>query len=953
MDVMKYLQAYSAQGWAIFPCSSADKSPLTPHGFLDASSDIGVIEKWYAKHPGCAWGYATSADVGVTDCDPRHGGDVTWAALVAEHGPLPETVTASTGGGGTHSFLVFPEGTGCSQSVVGKGIDVRADGGYVIVPPSRIHIPEHAKPYTWTVSPWAGEIAVAPDWLVALVAKPGKGTGTPRSAERSTATVAEVDPWVVRADYDLRTHPGAGIGQRRKVLCQCLRWHKDHGVGTDDDLYSWAGAWAQRTAALTGEPCEGWEVHVAGCLRRDAREHLFVAPVPVSGGGVSPPGKEPTNSRDTGTVSSFPDAAEPREGTNSDVPQGGVSSFLPGPEQPLPPGEPTPGGVSSFPDRSETTPPPNPQPDTRPDDGDDGKVLSGHAYHGVLGAVVKAVGPHTEADAPAILVALLACFGNAVGFNAHFNHGKVHGTNLFVGLVGDTSTRKGTATSIAKTVIAEADPEWAERVQHEGFGSGEGVIWAIRDASEHEPIGIADKRLMVIEEEWEKMFTLGASDKSILTPIIRGAYDRIPLGKRNKGDNAYGVKCPHISIVANITPTDLRKALTGRAAGAIANGFLNRFLLVKTVRSKYLPRGGQWKAKVQPYIKAIAEALAVAKTRSLMALDLAAEAVWDAEYEALETRPDGVAGDATARAADQVMKLALVYALADKAEAITVPHLRAGQAVWRYCEGTAVALFGGKVVAVEAPEPDPLWLTLLNAIEGQPGVMLSELVYASKNRGNAEAVGLALEGLRAKQMAHCVLVQNPGGGPRAERWYPGPGDGGGGEPESTGVPSPTPDPVSAEADAERPVVLPPESTKFLKVATLKGGVPTPGKEPTNSPLGGYLPDEGGCFPEPREGTNSPPATEPVSSFPADAEPREGTNSEVTGVTEGGVSSFPAAVGETPPPNPAGEVVAAVGALKCQASVNGNIIQVSPTDPDSVMSDEAFMRLLDHNTPKER
>lgn len=887
MKVMKYLEAYSAQGWAVFPCSSADKKPLTPHGFKDASSDISVIEAWYVKHPGCAWGYATSADVGVADCDPRHGGDVTWAALIAEHGPIPETVTASTGGGGTHSFLKFPAGTGCSQSLIGPGIDVRADGGYVIVPPSLIYIPEHGKGYTWTVSPWAGEIAVAPDWLVALLgAKPGKGT--PKGTPRPTATVAaDSDPWIVRADYDLRTHPGATVGSRRQVLCKCLKWHTDHGVGTDDDLYSWAGAWAERTAALTGEPCVGWETHVAGCLRRDGREHRYVVPVPILGGGIPTP-----------------------------------------PPNPVTPTDPAPDELGGYRANPETPPP---QPDSGSGQGGGGTVLSSNAYHGILGAVVQAVGPHTEADEPAVLIAVLAAFGSAVGFDAHYHHGKPHGANLFVGMVGDTASRKGTATAIAKTVIAEADPAWGDKVQHEGFGSGEGLIWAIRDASEHEPVGIPDKRLLVVEEEWEKMFTLGASDKSILTPIIRGAYDRIPLGKRNKGDNAYGVKFPHISIVANITPTDLRKALTGKNAGVIANGFLNRFLLVKTVRSKYLPRGGQWKAKVMPFVPEIAEALAVAKTRTLMALDHEAEAVWDAEYEALETRPEGVAGDATARAADMVMKLALVYALADRADAITVPHLRAAQAVWRYCEATAVSLFGGKVVAVEVV-PDPLWLELLNRISSEPGVKASELAYQHKHKASAEAVREALGSLERRGVAYPVVVQNPNGGPRAECWYPGSGDGSGGEPESTVPPSPTPDPVSAEADAERPVVLPPESTKspFPSPDSATGTVRG---QPSNPVTGGSLNDVGQL-----EGETLQPCNPITYDCNTD---------------DGKLDGYRVTPGQPPAPIPAGTNVEATGALKCEASVNGIIVPISPTDPDFVMTDEAFMRLLDHNMPNAR
>lgn len=101
---MKYLEMYVAQEWAIFPCNSKDKSPLTVHGCKDASSDIVVVEAWHAKHPGCAWGFATIDKVAVVDIDPRHGGDVSWNALIDVHGPLPPTVKATTGSAGSHYY---------------------------------------------------------------------------------------------------------------------------------------------------------------------------------------------------------------------------------------------------------------------------------------------------------------------------------------------------------------------------------------------------------------------------------------------------------------------------------------------------------------------------------------------------------------------------------------------------------------------------------------------------------------------------------------------------------------------------------------------------------------------------------------------------------------------------------------------------------------------------------
>ena len=143
MANINQLEMYIGMGIALFPCSQHNKKPLTIHGFKDASLDRATITVWLANYPDCAWGTPTSATHGVVDVDPRHGGDKAWARLIAEHGPLPDCPTTTTGSGGHHYWLTFPAGTRCSQSVIGPGIDVKAEGGYVIVPPSRIHEPHH------------------------------------------------------------------------------------------------------------------------------------------------------------------------------------------------------------------------------------------------------------------------------------------------------------------------------------------------------------------------------------------------------------------------------------------------------------------------------------------------------------------------------------------------------------------------------------------------------------------------------------------------------------------------------------------------------------------------------------------------------------------------------------------------------------------------------------------
>ena len=83
-------------------------------------------------------------------------------------------------------------------------------------------------------------------------------------------------------------------------------------------------------------------------------------------------------------------------------------------------------------------------------------------YHGPLGEIVRAVAPHTEADPVGVLGTLLASVGAAMGGLRFIYQGSAQAPNLFVVLVGDSSTgRKGTAGSIAREVMNRGYPDWS------------------------------------------------------------------------------------------------------------------------------------------------------------------------------------------------------------------------------------------------------------------------------------------------------------------------------------------------------------------------------------------------------------------------------------------------------------------------------------------------------------
>src|SRR5262249_15159857 len=156
---------YASRGWHVFPCKPRDKAPATYHGLKDATTDFNKITGWWRStdfNIGLATGKASG--VFVLDVDGEDG-ESSGAMLERRHGILPSTVNSITGRG-RHLFFAWP-GRPIRNSVckIAPGIDIKADGGYVILPPS-IH--PSGRAYAWSVDS-ANAFAAAPQWLLQMV----------------------------------------------------------------------------------------------------------------------------------------------------------------------------------------------------------------------------------------------------------------------------------------------------------------------------------------------------------------------------------------------------------------------------------------------------------------------------------------------------------------------------------------------------------------------------------------------------------------------------------------------------------------------------------------------------------------------------------------------------------------------------------------------------------------
>jgi hypothetical protein len=170
---------YAGLGFPVFPCKPRGKEPLTLHGFKDATTDRVQITNWWTQWPEANIGVPTGAAFGllVMDVDPRNGGDHSLNALLAKYGPLPATAEQLTGGGGRHFFFRYAGGP--VPKGLAAGIDLKGDGGYVMVAPSLHPI---GKAYEWggIEGPWALQHpAEAPAWLLEHIYTARNGrTGT-------------------------------------------------------------------------------------------------------------------------------------------------------------------------------------------------------------------------------------------------------------------------------------------------------------------------------------------------------------------------------------------------------------------------------------------------------------------------------------------------------------------------------------------------------------------------------------------------------------------------------------------------------------------------------------------------------------------------------------------------------------------------------------------------------
>lgn len=149
--------SYAARGWHVIPlysiangqctckrwqCKGPGKHPIFDKWQTKATTEPTHIKQWWSKYPSANIGIVTGKQSGlvIIDIDPRNGGDTSLQNLIDSYDdfkPILDTYTIKTGGNGSHFYYRYDKAfKSLKKHGLGVGIDIKADGGYVLAPPS-------------------------------------------------------------------------------------------------------------------------------------------------------------------------------------------------------------------------------------------------------------------------------------------------------------------------------------------------------------------------------------------------------------------------------------------------------------------------------------------------------------------------------------------------------------------------------------------------------------------------------------------------------------------------------------------------------------------------------------------------------------------------------------------------------------------------------------------------
>lgn len=231
---MNFLDAsalYVSIGFKVVALQPGSKVPFGgSNGVDDATDDSAILDEIVRQHPDANIGVGCGPDSGITvvDVDRHAGGFESLKALIAKHGDIPQCPMAQTPQGGFHLYFANDDRVTNSVGTLAKGLDVRAKGGYVVLPPSRwdgtkmkrvdgkkqlVKVCEGGD-YRWVRAPLGHSMPPMPQWMLKLLLPKPVPRFAPKQWDESNASLAQVAKalkHVSNIDYGTWTRMGMGL----------------------------------------------------------------------------------------------------------------------------------------------------------------------------------------------------------------------------------------------------------------------------------------------------------------------------------------------------------------------------------------------------------------------------------------------------------------------------------------------------------------------------------------------------------------------------------------------------------------------------------------------------------------------------------------------------------------------------------------------------------------------
>lgn len=334
-----------------------------------------------------------------------------------------------------------------------------------------------------------------------------------------------------------------------------------------------------------------------------------------------------------------------------------------------------------------------------------------NCLYGLVGDIAHAGSQNTEANTYAVAASALAYLSAALGRRAYmpigddFNHARL----FFIHVGRSSRGRKGTSKKLIKMIdkaLRHRDPALAPQIHSGGLSSREGLAMLIHDGYKDgklEVPPIEDKRLLVMESEFANVLQQSKRDGNTLSAALRDAWDGISIKPAVK-NNPVTTTDPHITIMGDVTPSELRDSMHKRE---LTNGFANRFIFFWAEGEKSIALPPSTPAHVvERLTDRLEQILRFAGVdqhggNDSICMELAPDARRLYERHYLGELQDRSAGERITglldRRAPILLRLAMVFALTDQTNTIEAQHINAALAWVRYWSDSVKFIFQSAV----------------------------------------------------------------------------------------------------------------------------------------------------------------------------------------------------------------------------------------------------------------